>query len=49
MRAIMEKKKVNKKIIEENKILRNIEKVYFDDTWIKAFGKGYAGPCSWCK
>lgn len=29
--------------------LLSIKRIYFDDTWIKAFGRGYSGPCSWCK
>jgi hypothetical protein len=28
--------------------LKSIRRIYFDDTWIKAFGRGYSGPCSWC-
>lgn len=48
----MKKKNVQKKQkrkAEKQKTKMSIQQISFDDTWIKAFGRGYSGPCSgWC-
>jgi len=37
---------MGEKLLKEEQITKHIKKIYFDDTWIKAFGKNYQGPCS---
>lgn len=38
-------KNEKKKFLDEKKDLW-IQEIEFNDGWLKAFGRGYAGPCS---
>jgi agmatine/peptidylarginine deiminase len=43
---VEEKNQLEEKEESLESATKHIKRIYFNDAWIKAFGKNYSGPCS---